>query len=217
MLLLDDYCIGFFKGLIRRGHIASAHQEGIQAIRFVSLLWRGLFLGNGRLLLSRFTFEILQTVLGFIISQLAIWFRSVRSVSFFNHVTILEGGGWGSSVCFGSHILLHPNEKADITNPVLQHEFGHTFQSHQSGPLYLLKYGIPSLLTDNTAWMECDANTRVEKYLNRDHVAIQAWQSSAFHQRLLSEEVRPKAWEYVLFFLGIGVILIPILNFRKGQ
>jgi len=40
------------------------------------------------------------------------------------------------------------------------HEFGHTYQSRISGPLYFFKYGIPSALYGNLAKSEEDADWR---------------------------------------------------------
>ena len=55
-------------------------------------------------------------------------------------------GQWGG-LTLGPIILGDESLAAQRTNRLFRHEWGHTRQSDQLGPLYLLAVGLPSLLT----------------------------------------------------------------------
>jgi len=55
-------------------------------------------------------------------------------------------GNWGA-VSLGLLIIGDARLQADVTNPLLQHEYGHVLQSRQLGWLYLLVVGLPSIFT----------------------------------------------------------------------
>jgi RHS repeat-associated protein len=67
-----------------------------------------------------------------------------------------EGISFGNYV-FGNNIALNPNDAGYNLN-LFAHEFGHTYQSKITGPLYLFKYGIPSAVFQGSS--EDDANRR---------------------------------------------------------
>jgi hypothetical protein len=180
-------------------------------------IWLGLFKGSAKQILSRFTWEILQTIIGLLSAHAANLIRDVKKVEFAEGSTILLGGGWRGSVSFGTYILLYPGHTSGAGNMLFMHEFGHTLQSRISGPLYLFKYGIPSLLTDNYSWMEKDANLRSAIYFNSKHnIPLSKWQRSRF-SKIAREIINPKWWEYFLLLTGIGIFIIPLINYKKGR
>jgi hypothetical protein len=71
--------------------------------------------------------------------------------------TINTGISLGHYV-FGDNIALNPND-ADHDLDLFAHEFGHTYQSRITGPLYLFRYGLASAIYQGST--EYDANIRV--------------------------------------------------------
>jgi len=64
---------------------------------------------------------------------------------------------------FGEGMALNPND-IGYDLDLFAHEFGHTYQSRITGPLYYFLYGLPSGLFDSN-YPEFDANYRGEKNL----------------------------------------------------
>jgi hypothetical protein len=217
VLVFDDILAGLIKGILRQNPGIPLYKNISNKINqsiFNTLhIWKGLFIGSFPIILSRFSWEIIQTLVGFISAHFVNIFNEVAAVKSLENVTILEGGGIGGSVSLGSFIILYKGNEAKVGNYLFMHEFGHCLQSRESGPLYLFKYGIPSLLTDNFAWMEKDANYRAKKYFKTYANVF----NKAEKAQPTNTKVSPKLWEYVLFFLGIGLILIPYLNTEKSH
>ena len=59
---------------------------------------------------------------------------------------------------FGHNMALNPNDHSQGPEglDLFAHEFGHTYQSRISGPLYLFKYGIPSAAGGNSSEIDAD-------------------------------------------------------------
>jgi len=74
--------------------------------------------------------------------------------------TVNTGVSFGHYV-FGDNIALSPNDNSQGADglDLFAHEFGHTYQSRISGPLYLFKCGIASVY-DNNGLTEQDASRR---------------------------------------------------------
>ena len=78
-----------------------------------------------------------------------------------------------NTVTLGNYIAGNPNLKADPSNYLFQHEFGHYLQSKKYGPAYLSAFAIPSGLSvakgnDHKLFrVEQDANARAIKYFNK--------------------------------------------------
>lgn len=221
MLILDDLIVGLVKGVLQPADnnpfYKTIRKAVYKQINNTSRIWFGLIKGSAKQVFSRFTWEILQTLLGFFIAHTANIIRKVEKVEFAEGSTVLLGAGWRGSVSFGTYILLYQGNASGAGNMLFMHEFGHTLQSRLSGPLYLFKYGIPSLLTGNYSWMEKDANLRSAIYFNINHnISLSRWQRSRF-SKIAKEITNPKWWEYVLLVLGIGVFIIPFINYKKGK
>ncbi|RYD73008.1 MAG: hypothetical protein EOP53_20890 [Sphingobacteriales bacterium] len=217
MLIADDILAGIVKGILRRKpgipvYKSISHRIN-QSIFNTLHIWKGLFIGPLSIVLSRLSWEIIQTLVGFFTSHFSNLFRDVQAVKYVESVTVLEGGGMGGSVSFGSYILLFPGFPAQVGHYLFMHEFGHSLQSRESGPLYLFKYGVPSLLTDNFAWMEKEANLRSILYFPQHKNALIRDDKTPPAKELN----HAKWWEYLLLFLGIGIIIIPYLNTEKAH
>jgi len=132
--------------------------------------------GTTAQILSRFTWELPQNLIGYFGNGFSSTFGGVRSVDYYRGVTVVESyskkafGMSGAGVTLGSFIHGQKGIEADPNNSLFQHEFGHYLQSRNFGWLYLPKFGIPSM---NSAGgdgehsyhpVEQDANARALKY-----------------------------------------------------
>ena len=99
--------------------------------------------------------------------------------------------GWGA-MTIGSYIIGCNSIRADETNRLFQHEYGHYLQSQELGPSYLTKVAIPSLFSAYKARKdpsykhkhfatEQDANIRAFKYFCQHIIDIEyrGWRFSA--------------------------------------
>jgi len=140
------------------------------------------FWGRSEQLISRFTWEKSQTLLGKNISQVRNIFGGVDDVSYYGGATLVNKNEepdkngffhvWGFTL--GPYIN-SKNMKADpSTDQMFRHEYGHTLQSQLVGPLYLTEVAIPSLvgcgieklgLNDHgREWYETQANRMSYRY-----------------------------------------------------
>lgn len=128
---------------------------------------------------SRFTWQLPQTVLGSTYSNFSNWAWQVDRVEYWRGATVLSGNNWGQgsgiAVTIGSFISGSNSLKADPNNSTFQHEYGHYLQSQSMGWGYLTKVGIPSLLNalkkdgkHNLQPYEQNANYRAFMYFNRN-------------------------------------------------
>lgn len=129
--------------------------------------------GGAAAVVRRFTWEGLQTFVGGAAGTYALLALHVESVETYDGVAVIKCWRnrpcWGG-ISFGSVILGDEHIAAKINNPLFMHEFGHALQSRASGPIYLFKYGIPSLMSvrgngiHNRHPVEQDANQRACEY-----------------------------------------------------
>jgi hypothetical protein len=141
-----------------------------------SRIFQGLFAadtdkeGWGWQIVSRLTWQRLQTEIGIVYSNFSNLAYDGRRVEFNNGATVLDTRkkpNFTTAITFGSYIT-----GWDITGQrsyLLSHEYGHYLQSQASGPLYLLKYGIPSAIKNSRfdgsePWYEEDASLRGRAY-----------------------------------------------------
>lgn len=135
----------------------------------------GLFKGSPGQILSRFTWEILQTAVGFATSIGVNMFSVVDDVSYYGGATVIKNRYSFGAFTLGSYINGDNSIKADIRNELFQHEYGHYIQSQDTGFAYLFDFAIPSLFSaikseegeHNHFWTEQDANKRAIAYFNR--------------------------------------------------
>lgn len=141
-----------------------------------------IFLQFGEILL-RITWEIPQTIFGLASALFLVLIGQGKRVIFSNGATILKCkskfGGFtlGNYVIGDSEISGNPNQR------LFQHEYGHYLQSQKSGPIYLFKYGLPSLISSyrNNFYVhskhpvEIDANIRAKGYWDKHYEQKYAW------------------------------------------
>lgn len=108
---------------------------------------------------------------------------------------------WGG-ICFGSIILGDSRIEAEINNDLFMHEFGHTLQSRDVGPIYLFKYGIPSLLSayghgrHANHPVERDANQRAFEWFSRKD-GFTTWADDFNPLPQNGKKLRIKWWEFL--------------------
>lgn len=145
------------------------------------------FWGRSWQLISRFTWEGAQTSLGYLFSIVYNDFWDVDDVTYFQGATlvnrntnIMERGG----MTLGSFIL-GKNLRATMDDWTFLHEYGHTLQSRNWGPLYIPVIALPSGLDywpgsgaepwpdnpdfqkHNLRWYETGANKSAAKYFEK--------------------------------------------------
>ena len=131
----------------------------------------GMFRGEFDQILSRLTWEFPQASLGQLIGNLANTFYAVKDVSYYDGATAIEyySQGWGAFT-LSSFINGRRGLYADPSNALFQHEYGHYLQSQASGPFYIQRYAIPSLIDaagnskHSSHATEQDANIRAYMY-----------------------------------------------------
>ena len=138
-------------------------------VHCLSFFLRHQFRGTILQYLLRFTWELPQTLFGASYTLLILLFCKIYEMQIYDGVMVIRcriGHDYWGGICFGSIILGDSRIKAEINNALFMHEFGHVLQSRQVGPIYLFKYGIPSLLSaygegrHNHHPVERDANQR---------------------------------------------------------
>jgi len=173
-------------------------------------MWRitnGLFVTNpnrnffGRVweFTSRFSWEIIQTNVGYFYTQGRNLGGNVSRVDYFDGATFATNENYDGyrGISLGSYINISMDEKITgsfqdwvLSDPLLMHEFGHTFDSRAFGISYLFAIGIPSIVsadrnelitkwngvevdnpnrlyTHDVYWTETRANRRAAKYFQK--------------------------------------------------
>lgn len=164
------------------------------------------FQGGFVALCRRFIWEMPQTILGFWVGSFAIMrFRNAREVSRWGNSIVVRGYKhrkyWGG-VCFGTVILGDSRIAAVVNNPLFMHEYGHCLQSQAKGPIYLGRYGLPSLISargkgvHNCHPVEQDANLRAEAFFSKVN-GFERWPSEINPIQNGSALLKPYLWEYL--------------------
>lgn len=158
--------------------------------RNVATICWGLFLtdpkrsfwGRAWQLVSRFTWELPQTLVGWLYTLGRALVGQVDRVDRFGGITFatkVKGQGcMGVSLgtfvnLWDGHWLRDGKEGLVLSNQLCMHEFGHTADSQRFGPFYLLVIGLPSLISamgkgnHSTFWTELRANRHAKKYFSK--------------------------------------------------
>lgn len=140
------------------------------------------FWGRAWQLFSRFTWELLQTLVGWLYTLFRALVGQVDRVDSFGGITFatkVKGTGCmgvslGTFVDLWDGHWLHDGEGGLVLNNQLcMHEFGHTGDSQRFGPLYLPVIGLTSLISamgkgdHNSYWTEIRANRHAKKYFGK--------------------------------------------------
>jgi len=150
------------------------------------------FLGRYWQLMSRWTWELPQTLLGKGYSHLRNMTGNVDRVDYFGGATFVtntnQDSRWG--VTLGSYINISITDDIEgdfedrvISDPLFMHEYGHTFDSQIFGLSYLFVIGMPSLVSASNAtqvdgepygvtthdfrWYEMRANKHASRYFKK--------------------------------------------------
>ena len=170
-------------------------------IQLVTQITRGLFLTDakrlpfGRVwqLFSRFTWELPQTLVGWLYTLFRALAGQVDRVDTFGGVTFAtkKDYKYGLGVSLGTFVDLWaaPWMQGEgfnyiLGNQICMHEFGHTADSQRFGWAYLPFVGLPSLLNaigkgdHNVFWTEIRANRHAKRYFSK-HYSI-AWNETGY-------------------------------------
>ena len=190
---------GLIGGLIRgtinifvKGDILAPVKEGLHGLGLDIKLLGGLFQGNFTQILSRNTWESLQTAVGFLYSEYNLLTHDIEAIEYYDGATYVlnKNRDYNNGISIGSYINI--NDKGDLPydengnfapykNIMYMHEYGHYIQSQGYGFGYLFNIGIPSLLSlspfgdgkemyignvpkHRYKWFERSANKKAVKY-----------------------------------------------------
>lgn len=146
------------------------------------------FLGRVWQLISRFTWELPQTLVGWLYSLSRAVAGQVDRVETLGGITFAAKSGchFGMGVSLGTFVDLWAGswmrgegEGFILGNQLCMHEFGHTADSQRFGWAYLPVIGLPSLVSafskgdHNVFWTEIRANKHAKRYFSK-HYAV-AW------------------------------------------
>lgn len=202
-----DFVVNSFVKVWSQGFNAWSNKSNWHSTAMAFKIESGLFKGNFKQTVSRFTWEAPQTFLGEFIGNVQNTFYGVRNVSDYGGATAIEfyKDNWGAFT-LGSYINGQRGLYADPSNSLFQHEYGHYLQSQSMGPFYLQRVALPSLID---AWTnkqhkyhaaEQDANIRAYKYFSKHVRDFNICNDSG---RLLSTEWHPESnpiigydWQY---------------------
>jgi hypothetical protein len=192
---------GLFRGLICRRW---------ETLRFAFQIFGGnlIIKSNSRLaegimtVVSRVIWEQPQTLMGNFGMHVLNIVWLLKRVDVWKHTlvcqgTFLNGGG----IALGSYIMIDiqdapvinifPMDERVVPEKVLiRHEYGHSLQSIASGPLYIFKYGIPSILMQG--WTESDADFRSDRELLKSEQIMPVFTST----RKIEGVISPSWWEF---------------------
>lgn len=129
-------------------------------------------------MVSRFTWQAPQTILGNTIANFNNSFGNVSQVRHIYGVTVLKQEndnlmGNNDGMTLSNYIIGGSSIEASPYNSLFQHEYGHYEQSRHMGPMYLYVVGIPSFLNATFGdyhkfkSYERDANYRAFVYFNK--------------------------------------------------
>jgi hypothetical protein len=182
IFIIDDFIIGAAKGAFS--------DEGMwdSAVRHVdnSLeIWGGLLEGDFLQVLSRFTWELPQSSLGFFASHTANMIFHTEKVKGFDGSTVLKQKSSFGAITLGNYIIGDNSISARVGNELFMHEYGHYIQSQNNGIFILLQVGIPSIISatfmsdHRNSMPETSANYHAKKYF-KENYNFQHWNNRRF-------------------------------------
>jgi hypothetical protein len=163
---------GLFRGIFTGKNIFKSIAHGFKMGLKID---NGLLQGNLFQVISRFTWELPQTLFGYTFSVMHNTTIGARSITYFRGATVVESNsrGWGAFT-LGSYINGQQGITADPHNSLFQHEYGHYLQSQSMGWAYLPRVAVPSIIDEiankgNHKYQsfEQDANRRAFLYFNK--------------------------------------------------
>ncbi len=199
--IVDSWVSGFIAGLTKtkEKRWKAAWKRANQSARNDARIWGGLFVSDtnssaGKRFLevgSRLTYQGPQTGIGLFMAHFYnTVLCKVNTVSYPNGSTLLNMNvGW-TGICFGNYILAKKNCFPDPNNRIFQHEYGHYLQSKRMGFAYLVRVGLPAIMSKgnhDAHPVEVDCNREGFLYFNRINPAFQ--NDSAYYDK--------KGWDFL--------------------
>lgn len=182
-----EFLFSFLSAVFETLYNVAVHGVNVQNYNYkiTNNAWKidmGLFQGNIGQTISRLTWELPQTSLGYASSGFSNWFGDVENVNYYDGATVVthKSGNWGAFT-LSSYINGDNSISADPTNRLFQHEYGHYLQSQKFGLFYLQKFAIPSMLDTfgnkdhRLHFAEQDANSRAFTYFNEHIENYNGW------------------------------------------
>jgi hypothetical protein len=179
--IVDSWMSGFIAGLAK-----NKEQRWKNAFKHANLsarndlrIWEGLFVTdsnstNGKRFLelgSRFTYQCPQTGIGlFMAHYYNTILCKVNTVDHPNGSTLLNMNVLWTGICFGNYILAKKTSEPNPNNRIFQHEYGHYLQSKRMGLAYLIRVGLPAIMSKGVHDehpVEVDCNREAFLYFNR--------------------------------------------------
>lgn len=188
---------GFFRGLgdFFSGDILAPITETFKGLNNDLKLLGGWFIGDFGQVISRFTLELPQSIIGYLYSDISQVFRDIDGIYYYDGATFVidkHSYGAGKGVSLGSFINIETNEDipkdsegrfAPYLSNLYMHEYGHYLQSQEYSWGYLFSVGIPSGLNllwgdgkedssirgvkkHNLKWYEMKADTKAHEYFS---------------------------------------------------
>jgi len=190
-------------------------------------------------ILSRLYWQQPQTLMGNVAMHVlnSVWL--IRKTDRYRDILVLQGSFLnGGGIALGSFIMIDLlnapvvevmpiDDRSNAVRILIRHEYGHYLQSIVSGPLYIFKYGLPSIITQG--WTETDADFRSDKDLLLKEQIMPVFSN----HRNLSKPVNPHWWEFLIIVITgtaggwlnqfhgafggliIGSVIITALNMKK--
>lgn len=181
LFIVDSWMSGFIHGLVKNKEHRwkGAWKKAASQVKNDIRIWGGLFVTDTNLtggqrfleLGSRHTYQAPQTGIGFVVSHFYnTVLCKVNSVSYANGSSVLNMNVKWTGICFGNYILAKNTIEAHPNNRIFQHEYGHYLQSKRMGFAYLIRVGLPAIMSkgDHDAHpVEVDCNREGFLYFNR--------------------------------------------------
>ena len=199
---LLGYAFGFIRGLFSKNPL-NAFKEGFKGGMNELKIYGGFLTGDLGQIVSRFTWELPQTILGVGWSLTRNALGKVDQVEYFDGATFVinENTSKSNGVTLGNYINIDDSERMPkdekgnfkpTGNELYMHEYGHYLQSQDYGWGYLFSVGIKSLFsamnskrisayltTHKVKWYEINANVRGFEYFKRFY-GLEEWETSSF-------------------------------------
>ena len=179
------FIFGFFKGLFTGKNVfktawkTAVNETKIFAGLFTLDTKRGFWHALGELV-SRFTWQLPQTLLGYGWTQTRNYLGYVDRVDYLGGATFAthENSSKERGITIGNYVNIDNPKSVEgkfanyvASNPLYMHEYGHYLDSQRWGPIYLFAIGAPSLINQikhpdshKTYWTEINANRLAKNY-----------------------------------------------------
>ena len=134
----------------------------------------GLFKGGFWNVVSRLTWQLPQTLLGYTLNQTLNNIYLINDVNYFDGAVVIDSKIKTGGLTLSNYILGPPGFKPDFRDHLFVHEYGHYLQSRKLGPAYLFVVAKPSLLSatfdgknHDYRWYETHASKLAANYFDK--------------------------------------------------